>query len=545
MIRYAALLAVLLVFLCHGRTGAHPADVTVRADIPYKLTATGDGGVGPSVRAMVAVENTGSADRVVNVAVSFPAGFAPRVVPDGWQASAGRIAGDVRLPGGYGQWFELLTFDARSMPAGEYEVAVTVDDGAAAATVRRIVPVGRASGKAGEGLAIGRVVLPVDRFGNRDERLDANTLILRDKTLDYYKNVLRGKGAYSDVAEAVHPLAHMNVELVNPAGEEKLLLVTSRLFDRNGRAVAGLFTPAASIDDREIGGFAGSKDGTAALVALSGEARQTVRLPIYVDENLLSGGQYVFGVSVREGGREVAKTELPVTVIARDSKAATVTLAAGGLVACGLAAAARWRRLILGGLKTRWLITITLFGAASFAAVNVPATLLNDVLHALLGPLAFLVTGMFHGVILYMLLAALVVLIPRPGVITLLLTVRLLLGLLAFGHASPVALLLYGCQAILLEAALYLAGITVPWGRDKEDAARTGRRGRLLCALACGLADGVCTYLNIHSLAFLYRFFYAEWYIFAAVTVNGLLYSGIGGYFGAVLGDKLRTVGSD
>lgn len=548
MKRYPAFFAVLAVLLCLSRAEARPADISCHFDIPYKLTAVAGEGAGASVKALVAVENSGPADRVVHVSVSFPAGFAPQVIPEGWQADAGRIAGDVRLPGGYGQWFELLSFDAGTLPGGEYAVAVTVADGTDSMTLNRTVPIGRKNRETDNGkLVIERVVLPVDRLGNYDDRLNANTLVLRDKTLDYYKNVFKGKGAYNDVAEAVHPLAYMNVAFVNPAGEERLLLITSRLFDLEGRAVAGMFTPAASIDDREVGGFADSKDGTEAFVALSGEARQTVRLPVYVDENQLSGGRYIMGVSVREGGREVARTELPVTVIARDSKAAAVTLAAVALVACGLAFSVRCRRSALSGLKTRWLITITLFGAVSFAAVNVPTTLLNDGLHALLGPLAFLVTGMFHGVILYMLLAALVVLVPRPGVVTLLLTVRLLLGLLAFGHASPVALLLYGSQAVLLEAALYITGITAARGEGGEDRppAARNRRRCLLFALVCGLADGLSTYLNIHSLAFLYRLFYAEWYIAAAVAVNGFLYSGIGGYCGVVLGDKLRTVGSD
>jgi hypothetical protein len=544
MIRYAAALVIGLVVLCHGPAQAHQDDITPTVDIPYKFAAAaGDSHGGSLLKALVSVENTGPAEKAVHIAMALPAGLAPARLPAGWRAETGFLSGDIRLPGGYGQWFDLLTFDTGRLATGEHAVSVTFSSGDWRRTVTRKVAIGQKAAASGQGLSIARVVLPVDHAGNLDERMSPDTLVLRDKALDYYKSVLRGRGAYSEAAEAVHPLTSMNVEFVNPDGEEKLLTVVSRLCDREGRPVAGMFTPAASMDDREMGGFAGSREeGTTAFIALSGEVKQTVRLPVYIDENLLTGGRYVLRVEAREAGRPVAVDEREVTVIARDGKAAAITLAAAIVVLCGLAVAARCRRRLFASLKTRWLITITLFGAVCFAAVNVPATLLGEVLHVLLGPLAFLATGMFHGAVLYMLVAALVVLIPRPGVVALLFAVRMLLGLLAFGHASPVALLLCGSQAVLLESFLYLTGITA--GGAGGEAAGSRRRC-LQVALVCSAADGISTYFNLHALSFLYRVFYADWYIYAAVAVNGVLYSGIGGFCGVVLGKKLRTVGSD
>ncbi len=544
MKNYLTALALGLVLFCHGQAMAQPReDISLSVDIPYKFSAgAGENRGGLPLKALVAVENTGPDDKDVHIAISLPAGLVPAKLPDGWRAEGGIVGGEIRLPGGYGQWFDLLTFDTGALAAGEHAVSVTVSAGDWRRTVTSKVAVGQQVAMGGKGLSIASVVLPVDRAGNPEERQSPGTLVLRDKTLDYYKSVLRGRGAYSEAAEAVHPLTSMNVEFLNPDGDERLLTVVARLFDREGRPVAGMFTPAAGIDDREGGGFAGSGEGTTAFIALSGEISQTVRLPVYIDERLLAGGQYILRVEAREGGRPVAAADREVTVIARDGKAAALTLAAALMVLCGLVVAARWRRSLFAGLKTRWLITITLFGAVCFAAVNVPTTLLGEVLHVLLGPLAFLATGMFHGVVLYMLVAALVVLIPRPGVVALLLAVRMLLGLLAFGHASPVALLLVGTQAVLLECFLYLAGITA--GGAGGEGAESLRRC-LPVALACAAADGISTYLNLHALSFLYRIFYADWYIYAAVAVNGVLYSGIGGFCGVVLGKKLRTVGSD
>jgi hypothetical protein len=532
-----------LVLFLHGQAMAYHEDVSCTVDIPYKFTAgVGESRGGSVLKALVSVENAGPAAKEVHIAVAFPAELTPTKLPAGWRAEAGLLSDDVILPGGYGQWFDLLTFDTGALAAGEHAVSVAFSSGDWRRTVTRKVAIGQKAAANGKDLSIARVVLPVDRAGNLDERMSQDTLVLRDRALDYYKSVLRGRGAYSEAAEAVHPLTSMNVEFVNPGGDEKLLTVVSRLFDSEGRPVAGMITPVASMDDRELGGFVGSREGTTALIALSGEASQIVRLPVYIDENVLTGGRYVLRVEAREDGRPVAAAEREVTVIARDGKAAALTLAAAVMVLCGLVFAAHCRRRLFASLKTRWLITITLFGAVCFAAVNVPATLLGEVLHVLLGPFAFLATGMFHGVVLYMLVAALVVLIPRPGVVALLFAVRMLLGLLAFGHASPVALLLCGSQAVLLESFLYLTGITA--GRA-EDEALAGWRRCLRVALVCSAADGISTYLNIHALSFLYRVFYADWYIYAAVAVNGVLYSGIGGFCGVALGNKLRTVGSD
>ncbi len=532
-----------LILFCHGQAMAHREDISFTADIPYSFAAgAGESRGGSLLKGLVSVENTGPADKEVHIAIALPTGLTPARLPDGWRAETDGMAGVVRLPGGYGQWFDLLAFDTGGLAAGEHAVAVTVSCGDWRRTITRKITVGPQSKAGGKGLSIARVVLPVDHAGNPDERLSPGTLVLRDQMLDYYKNVLRGRGAYNEAAEAVHPLTSMNVEFVNPDGDEKLLTVVSRLLDGEGRAVPGMFTPAAGADDRENSGFAGSREETAAFIALSGEVGQTVRLPVYIDENVVKGGRYVLRVEAREAGRPVAVAERGVTVVARDGKAAALTLTAAVMVLGGLVVAARCRRLLFAGLKTRWLITITLFGAVCFAAVNVPATLLGEVLHVLMGPLAFLATGMFHGVVLYMLVAALVVLIPRPGVAALLFAVRMLLGLLAFGHASPVALLLCGTQAVLLEGLLYLAGITA--ARSGGETAGGWQRC-LPVALACSAADGMSTYLNLHALSFLYRVFYADWYIYAVVAVNGVLYSGIGGFCGVVLGRKLRTVGSD
>ena len=199
---------------------------------------------------------------------------------------------------------------------------------------------------------------------------------------------------------------------------------------------------------------------------------------------------------------------------------------------------------VLAGMKTRRLITIALFGTCAFAVVNVPSTLLNDFLHIFLGPFSFLISGLFSGIMLYMLTGALVTLIPLHGVVSLMAAVRLLLGMLAFGHMSPLVFLSYGVNAFLLELALAGFGFTTASSKPDRPVQFSWRRMAVL-ALACALADTTATFITMQGMAVLYRLFFADWYIFMVMAVNGFLYTMIGSVFGALLGVRLSGVGSD
>lgn len=105
--------------------------------------------------------------------------------------------------------------------------------------------------------------------------------------------------------------------------------------------------------------------------------------------------------------------------------------------------------------KTRNLVLIALFGTVSFAAINLPMTILWELSHAIFGPFSFLFTGLFNEILLYMLIASLVVLIPKPGVIGLFMMVRFLLGGFITGSFTPIIFITLSVNAILLELMLY------------------------------------------------------------------------------------------
>ena len=64
-------------------------------------------------------------------------------------------------------------------------------------------------------------------------------------------------------------------------------------------------------------------------------------------------------------------------------------------------------------------------------------------------------------------------------------------------------------------------------------------------SFTCAVADTVATYVTMQGMAVLYRLYFADWYIWMVMAVNGFLYTIIGAACGAVLGNRLSGVGSD
>ena len=527
------------------------AGLILTLEAPYSLT----GGQlraapGQRIHAMVNMENTGPAGRNVVVRLELPAGFRADGKQEHWtigqseSASGQLLQRELTLPAGYGQWFDLLSLIVDDQVVeGNFPLRLTA--GELAREVRVKVSPRTDGVSVREKPILERVVLPLDRDGVRDEKQNANTLVLRDRSLDYYKNVLRGKGATNLEIEAIHPVTHMGLDFLNPAGQQKLVMVEAELLDKNNRRrIAGLYTPGSNSEHDGAGAMAAGQERLTAFVALTGEARQRLLLPVYADETQLAEGDYLLRVTVDDGGLHSWSQELPLVVIKKNMRA-MIALAIG--VAMLLAFLVLIRRKlpqVLAGMKTRRLITIALFGTCAFAVVNVPSTLLNDFLHIFLGPFSFLISGMFSGIMLYMLTGALVTLIPLHGVASLMAAMRLLLGMLAFGHMSPLVFLSYGVNAFLLELALAGTGFTAA-SLPTNPVARFSWQRMAMLALACAAADTVATYITMQGMAVLYRLYFADWYIWMVMAVNGFLYTIIGAACGAVLGSRLSGVGSD
>ncbi len=546
--RLLLLSCAVLLGLCQSAAAA-AEPVAFSLQMPYYLGQSRIAvGPGERVQALFTIENRHNRPWQGKVAIELPSGWLP-VSHEYWQAvpqgQRYALTKTLSLEAGFDQWFDLL---AIQVPAGAAPgmYPVTVTDGSRSQTVPVRVAAAAAAAAAAGKISVDKILLPLDRDGRLDERLERDTLVLRDRHWDYYKNLVAGKGASNQEVEAVHPVAYLGLDVSNPTGEQKLVVITVDLLNLTDRQpLPGLFTPGTTGEDLNAGSMGGHNDALVALAALTGEPSQRLLLPVYSDERLMNSGRFSLRVSLDDGVAAPVIAELPLTVVKQNAKAALIVGAATVmLIAAMLLSLLRIRR-ILAAMRTRWLVTVSLFGAAAFAAVNVPSALFSDIFHVLLGPFGFLVSGLFNGVCLYMIIVALVILIPRPGVVALMLLVRLLLGILAFGQLTPITLLSYGMQAFLLEALLSGGGI-YGWLQAQSG---TGQcyplRQIALVAVCCGIADSVAAYVSLQAMAVLYRLYYADWYIYLLIAVSGFLYTAIGAVCGMALGRRLATVGGD
>ena len=521
----------------------------VSLDVPYSLGVRRTTvAPGETIRAIFNMESTAAAEREIPVEIQLPAGIAPTGDNGRWQVirqeEGWLLHRNVALAGSYGQWFDLLTFDvADDLSLGAHKITIR----AGKQTQEKVLQ----AAPLADGVStrqppvFERIVLPLDKDGRQDEKQSGNAIVLRDRSLDYYKNILRGKGAANLEIEAIHPVTHMGLDFSNPAGQQKLVLVEAELLDRNTRRhIPGLYTPGSNSDNDGAGAMADKQERLTAFVALNGETKQRIQLPIYADESLLAEGEYLLRVTVEDGAAQVWSNEIPVTMVKKNLRGMLTLGVALVLLLVFLVVGGKRLPAVLSAMKTRRLITVALFGTCAFAVVNVPSTLLNDFFHIFLGPFAFVLTGMFSGVMLYMLTGALITLIPLQGVVSLMATIRLLLGMVAFGHMSPIVFLSYGVNAFLLEGALALSGFTSKTLADGPPAGFSLRRLAIL-ALACALADTAATYVTLQGMSVLYRLYYADWYIYLVMAVNGFLYTMIGAGCGLLLGCRLADVGGD
>ena len=525
-------------------TMAVQAQVRLNCQFPYVLGAgKAKETLQPGERAylLLSVENLESAKVTTPLQVELPSCLQPDEWEGPWQQQGNVWRTEVPLEEGFDQKFFWLGVKAAAdAPQGPAAIYLEADGN----RLSRQIAIASGEG-AGASLEITDVNLPLDRDGHRDARKKSRAVVLRDREWDYWKNLLQGKGASNQEVEAIHPVTHAALTISNPRGVQGLGLVTLQLADvHTGNPLPGFFTPGTSGEEKEGGAMAGDEEGLHAMIALDGSGHQTLLLPIYADERKLRNGAYLLQAQIAMSDSETIVWRGPVEMVKQDARAAWVTLAAALLVMAAFIWGAFRLRPLLASMKTRWLATVALFGAAAFAVVSVPAILFGEVLHVLLGPFSFLVTGLFSGIVLYMLLAALAALIPRPGVLALALLVRILLGMLAFGQMSPISFLSFGMHALLLETFFYGAGLYRYLEQVKGGAPFQVRKA-VEIAVACAVADGAATYVSLQAMCLLYRLFYAEWYIALLVGVNGLLYTAIGAWSGIRLGRKLIRVGGD
>ena len=381
------------------------------------------------------------------------------------------------------------------------------------------------------------VVFPVDNFGKKDERAQENILYIKDMALEGFRNRIMGEGATNWSAVFNHPSAYLSLDMRNPQQDIRTLKFKVELIDKNtGKIIPGFSRVSASDNEAGQGWSDSNVDvsqyATTAMISLDGFKNQAFILPIYTDSFKILAGDYKMRVTVSGGGAEKIY-ESPLKIVKERNLSVFALGFAGACLGILLFSFKRINNCIKT-IGAKGAITISLFAAVAFGGIVLPTTLLGDFFQVILGPFSGLITGLLSGVLQYLLIVTLLMLYRKPGVITLMFLLKWLLAGLIFGRFTPLGILTYAVQIVVMEAVLYISGF---YSKQKINLPYM-----LLIACLLGISDAFITMINMEQMMFFYRLYYADWYIGLYMLVNGMIYSSIGSVLGYRIGSKLQQV---
>ncbi len=380
-----------------------------------------------------------------------------------------------------------------------------------------------------EHISIASIDMPTDSSGIADSRQREDT-IYHPRPLFSWLDTQQ--------TDEYAPVTYQTVHL-NNLGKETIHVVVSSINRdmQTGEAIPFLAPPDAvnAGTDRSIS-FASLPAGKVSSVAL----------PIYFHPQFAVAGEYEREISVKIWGSDttVLSTKRPLHIVVSNRHALFVSGLAILVSCAGLIVLLRYHRQFFARFSTKQLIVIALFSTTIFVAVVVPSTLFLNLIRVILGPVSVLLTGLVNETLYYALLTALLIYIygvpgnkarqeirgsqmnNKGGVILLVSAVRLLLGAVTFGLFTPMTIIYTGTSILLLETGFVLVR----------------KRGLLAWALVLGVCDAIAVYVDFQLSILFYRLFYADWYIWLRIFVEGFTYTFIGVLLGARLGRGLWRV---
>lgn len=373
------------------------------------------------------------------------------------------------------------------------------------------------------------IVFPADFRGQQQPERPAETVVLADPVWATLRRLLIPAGRLIDVHA---PYGDQAVWLTSRSSAPVNLVVESSVADSaTGEALLD-FAPPAWLAPRE---------SPTAEHVLRLEAGETgaARFPLFVRPSVQPGRyERQYRVYMLGAGEPLLELASPLWVIRGDAVVSGVVVASlVGSVIPWLVMAIAGRRIVRR-IGVVGLTTIALVAGLHFS-VSYVARLGGDVLAGVLGPFAIFVAGLGNEAIPSLLLAAVVTLVPRPGVWTLSSLTVFLLNAIFTGQIGLADVLFVTVSIALGETLLALLGVTV----GPQLGLVGGRFGwsfALRVAVAIGVANAATLYAQFCLVQVLYRLFFASWYVLAVSIVTGLLYGALGAVVGAMIGSRLR-----
>lgn len=508
----------------------------IKNEIPYGERESSLLGTGTTIAALLCVESLSQEDMSLDYEVSIPSPLMPRVGDEDIKVERRRdswiLKASFHLKVEGEKWFRPIRITIpKDAPCREYSISAkaTIQTRTGKEVIKQTNRLEVVSSKGMKDyFEMGEVIIPSNEKGEPDSRLERNTFLIREGKRFWQRLALKE----DKKRIGIEPATYMAVTIKNKAPYKCVLLIKLIILDPwTGEKVKGFEYPYAA----EHGDLLGEGE-IYQIVSVQPESKEKVVLPIYTEEGVVLPGIYLASVKVFHFGTStlVGKKDLKIKVVSTRWTPLLMTCLAL-ITAIGGCSFFYWKRREFLSMKGGNLILIALFGTVMFAVVNIPGMILFNVAHVLLGPFSFFLTGFFYEVIFYLLLTSLLVLIPRVGVVTLVIAVRFLMSSFILGEFSPLSLIYYPTMATVLEGVVYLLGIS----KGRED---VGRNQIILAAVALGLADTYLSFVFFNLSMLFYRLYYANWYIGIYLIINGFLFTLLAVPFGFRLGRRLKAV---
>jgi hypothetical protein len=194
-------------------------------------------------------------------------------------------------------------------------------------------------------------------------------------------------------------------------------------------------------------------------------------------------------------------------------------------------------RPIVSQVGNEGLAVIGLFAGLQFA-VSFAALIADSAIYIVAGPLSPFIAGLGDEAARCLLLATLVTILPRPGVLMLSSATVALLNAIVSGNLNMSSLMFVTVGIVTGEA--FLAGLRVTTGNAFQSPRSTpGWSIIVRIALAIGMANGMKLFLQFCLSKVIYRMWYGDAYV-AAVACSGFVYGALGAALGAYIGYRLR-----
>lgn len=514
----------------------HDQLVVIANEIPYGKKSGGLAAKGGSVTALFQVESRTEKDLTVDYEIRIPKPLIPQGIPGDMQVedlkSVYLLTTIFNLTTEFDRWYRTVEIELpEDIPETIYEILSVAKIQDASGSICKEFKQDRLEvvdkKRFSQSFDIKEVIIPVDEMGEPQKKEKKNSILMKTKDSILTSFLLQEK----DDINTFEPSAYAAVVIENRAASDASVLVTLKILDPETKAEMRGFEPLLPP------GYGGlSLKGIYRLVKIKPESCERVVLPIYAEEGVALAGKYLARFELRYFGTDAILSckEVPIDILTRRMTPVLTTIFALLGSVCTLFWL-YWKRKKFLNIKTKDLITIALFGTCMFAAVSLPGTIVWRFAHGVLGPFSFLITGFFYEIVHYILLTALVVLIPRVGVVALAIILKALMTDIVFGGFSPMSLLNVGVTVIMSEGAFYLCGIT-------RNPAVPDRKKIALAAVCCGMADVIISFVSFNMIMFLYRLYYELWYIVMYLLISGFLYTVLAVPFGIRLGMRLKAV---